>query len=231
MAGSTRAAACGLAAGLLCWAICAACSAQEVAARPEVVPAPPPTTVPQQDHPQVTYGPLQAAQDAYRMAEQERRHAVDRQVHLLQSAAWWRPPWPAPYLPAVPPVPPVPPVYGYGFPYGPRLGFGRAYRYGYYRAVPLPWPPAPPVPYVYPYSPQARQPTGYEKVWTGPNSYVYRPYYGQPTGQPNVPAPSSPSTRPPAPAEQPSGPALHGPIQPAPEPIPTPAAEPPPGES
>ena len=221
MTGSIRAAAGGAAAGLLYGAICATCWAQDVS-------APRSTGVALQDRPQITYGPLQAAQDAYAVAEQERLQAVDRQARLMESAAWWHPPWPAPYAL---PVPPVPPGYGYGFPYRPRLGFGRAYRHGYYWAVPPAWPPAPPSPFVYPYSPQVRQPTGYEKVWTGPNSYIYRPYYGQPTGQPVVPTPSSPSTRPPTPAEQPSGPVLNGPIQPAPEAIPAPPAEPVPGKS
>ena len=230
MTGSTRAVVCGLLAGLFCWGICGTSLAQDAPAPPEVVPAPQPSAVPQPARPQPTYGPLQAVQDAYQMAEQQRLQAVERQLQLVQSA-WQYHAWPAPYY-----APGVPYVYGYAYAYGPRRFVRRAYRHGYW-AAPQPWPYAPAGVYAYPYSTWVRQPVAYQQIWIGPNSYVYRPYYGQPTGRPNVPTPSPPSVRSPRPpravppAERPSGPVLNPPIQSAPEPIPIPPAEPAPGNS
>lgn len=229
MRDSMRAAICGLFGVVLAWVFCGTGLAQNVPARPEVVPSlpwahwPPPNAAARQYRPQPTYGPLQAGVDAYRMAEAERQRAVQRQVQLVQSA-WSYHPWSAPYY-----VPSVPHLYA--FP--PRRALRRAYRFGYW-PVPQPWPNVSIGVYRYPYSPWVRQPTGYERVRIGPNSYVYRPYYGQPSGQQNPPGAVGPTAPTPAaaPSEQPSGqsahgrPALNSPIRPLPEAIPAPPAEP-----
>ena len=240
MTGNLRAAVCALLGGLLSWPICGTGLAQDVPARPEVLPAPAPTAVPQQDRPQVTYGPLQAGQDAYRMAEQERAWAVQRQLQLAQTA-WWYPAWPPAYVAGGAPIRGSG-VYVYA---PPRVGHPlvgrRAYRYGYWPA-PQPWPYVPAGVYAYPYSAWVGQPTGYQQIWIGPNGYVYRPYYWPPAPPQNVLAPVAPSattpalpsTRPPQPTpgvfppESPMGPSLNGPIRPIPESIPPPPAEPPP---
>lgn len=228
MAGMMRGAVWGLVGMFLAWGACRTGAAQEAAARPEVVPPPAPSGVHHPDHPPPpAYGPLPAGQDAYQMAEQQRRWAVERQTQLIQSA-WSYYPWVSPYVAGVPHV----------YAYVPPRALRRAYRYGY-GPVLQPWPHVSVGVYGYPYSTWARQPTGYEQVLVGPNVSVYRPYYGRPAqpqdppmpGAPSPATPASPSTRPVAPAEQPSGPVLKGPIRPAPESIPTPPAVPPPGDS
>lgn len=220
MTGSKRAAICGLLAGVLGWSVCATGLAQDGPVRPEVLPAPPASGIPRQDLPQPAYGPLQAGLDVYRMAEQQRLQAIELQLRLARSA-WQYHLGPAPYY-----APGVPHVY----PYGSRRALRRAYRFGYWPA-PQPWPNVSIGVYRYPYSSWVRQPTGYERIRIGPNSYVYRPYYGQPAGQQNPPRPVAPSTPTPAvaPPEQNSGPALNGPIRPVPEAIPAPPPEPGPG--
>ena len=87
MIDSMRAGVCGLLTGLLGWLICGTALGQDASGRPEVVPAPSPARVTPQDRPQPTYGPLQAGQDAYRMAEEQRRWAVERQAQLTATAS------------------------------------------------------------------------------------------------------------------------------------------------
>jgi hypothetical protein len=236
MAGSMRAAVCALLGGLVGWCNCGTGMAQDVSARPEVVPAPAAITTPQQDGRGPVSGWLQPAQDPYRRAEQERAWAVSRQLQSPQTA-WWYQVGPAPYYV---PVPSVPPVYVYG----PPRAIRRAYRYGYW-AVPQPRPYVSVGVYPYPYSTWGGPPPSYGQIWIGPNSYVYRPYYGQPRGQQNVPTPAAPSVAPPerippgyaqppgavSPTAPPSGPLLNGPSPPTPEAIPAPPANPTPGAS
>jgi hypothetical protein len=225
MVGNLRAAVWAFCGGLSGWLVSATGLAQDLPYWPQGTPAPTASAAEQQYHPQVGYGPLQAGQDAYWLAEQERAWAVQRQVQWAQ-AAWLYPAWPPAYVT-------VPGVYGY---VPPRV-IRRAYRYGYW-PVPQPVPYVSPGVYAYPYSVWLGQPPGYGQIVVGPNS-VYRPYYVPPAlpqtmpvpMAPSAPTPASPSTRPrqPTPAIPPrepaSGPALNGPIPPAPEPIPPPPAE------
>ncbi len=221
MAGSMSARVGGLPAVFLACSLGGTGLAQQVTAQPEVVPAPQPARPPQQVQPQSIYDPIQAIEDAYRLAEQQRQLAVSRQLQLVQSL-WSYQTYPVPY---VAPVPIATPVYVYGSPRALR----RAYRYGYWTTPQLPVPVGA---YAYPSSTWIQQPIGYQQIWISPNSYVYRPYYGQPAQQQNAPAPSPrpghtrPPTRTAPPADQPSGPALSQPAQPAPERIPVPPAQP-----
>lgn len=239
MAGRMRRVVWGLLGGLLGWAVCGTALAQNAPARPEPVPAPPPNGLARQASAQPRYGPGQAGQDAYRMAEAERRWAVHRQLQLVQTA-WWYSPWVAPYVPG------TPPVYAYrprraSRRWGidvPRRMRGRAYRYGY-PAVYAPWPSVAINVYRYSSYPWVRQPLGHETVWIGPNSYVYRPFYersdrpreGAAPGKRPPSTGASPSTRPEQPTgtvpprKRSTGPMLKPLIGSGPEPIPTPPAE------
>jgi hypothetical protein len=88
-------------------------------------------------------------------------------------------------------------------------------------------PPRPLVPGIggYPYSGAVAQPTGHEKIWTGPNSYVYRPRWDLPV----PPSPPSGRAYPPWPGATVSPPASPPPRvgEIPPPPLPRPPAEPP----
>jgi hypothetical protein len=71
---------------------------------------------------------------------------------------------------------------GYPYPYSP--GYGVV-------VPPGAWPAAPFFGSV-PYYPYAVQPLGHEKIWTGPNSYIYKPLYPEQF----QPAPLEPSRQP-----------------------------------
>jgi hypothetical protein len=165
--------------------------------------------------PQVTYGPLQAARDAQRLAEEARRRAIDRQLQVLDDVRRYRTYAYYDYALAAP-----------RDVYGPPRAIRRAYRRGY-GPVWWTWPYI----YGYPYYPQVKQPWGHEKIWTSPNSYIYRPLYDPPAEPPKPPTLADPSLRPqgPPPAEPPLDaprpPLLIPPAHPVPERIPTPPAE------
>lgn len=227
---SMRVAVGGLLWGLLGWCVCGAAPGQEAPGGAATAPEPP--EAPQQARPEVTYSPLQAGRDAYQMAEQQRRWAIDRQLGLLDDVkrdnTWIG------YAAAG-----LPEIYAYGSPWAAR----RAYRRGY---GPLftPWPRVPGDVYGYPYYPWVRQPIGHEKIWTGPNGYIYVPRYAPPGPAPGVPMPAAPSAAmpgsPPTQSPQPPPAASPGnrvpqpawipPAAPPPETIPTPPIEPGPRE-
>jgi len=133
-----------------------------------------------------TYDSLQAGQDAQRLAEERRADAIQQQLPSSRWPSTWGPAYAAAAVPRV-----------YVYP-GPRAA-RWAYRYGY--GVYVPWPRA--VVPAYPY-PRLRQPIGHERIWTGPNGYIYRPIDPRspvPGGAamppaPQVPTPADPATRP-----------------------------------
>ncbi len=142
------------------------------------------------------YSPLDAAEDSYRYSEARRRAALDRQLEVLDRIRQGHAAAALPYLD-------VPALRGYP---GAPL---RALRGGYAPPLPYPWPS---YGRVLPYYPRVQQPIGHEKIWTGPNSYIYRPLYPepfQPAPVDSVPQPAPPGHLPapqphPAPPVEPS---------------------------
>jgi hypothetical protein len=231
MDGKTRVSSCGLVIGILLTGIGPAWTAEGASGAPELLPIPAPQETPpgasRQYPPQATHGPPQAGEDAYRMAEQSRRAAIDRQLQLqqdIQARNIW-----APY------------VYRYALPYiyayaPPRVA-RRVHRELDRPAVGPVLVPGPLVPGRYPYSSSLQQPLGHEKIWMSPNGYVYRPRYPEPTSPAPVPTPAVPPAPPsgavgsalrvPPGATLPASPAP--PAQGGPELIPAPPSEPAPG--
>ena len=215
------AAVCGLLGGLVGWQVYGAAPGQEAPGGAATAPA----EAAQQTRPKVTYDSLQAGRDAYRIAEEQRRWAIDRQLWLLDEVKRYNT-WIDSYVPGLTEI----------YAYGSRSAARRAYRHGY---GPLftPWPMVPGDIYGYPYYPWVRQPIGHERIWTGPNSYIYCPRHAPPAlGQnvpppaaPLAPMPASPSThsQPPGASlgEQAAPPALVPPAGPMPETIPAPPEE------
>ena len=144
--------------------------------------------------------PLEAADEQYRLAEQRRRWAFDRQLELLDAMRQRQALAAAPYA-GVPALP------GY------RAGARRVLRRRYAPPAALPWPEygalipwgdLPPLPhgFVPPDYPYVQQPIGHERIWTGPNSYIYRPLYAEPfEPAPVEPAPAEPEPLEPEPVE------------------------------
>ncbi len=160
-----------------------------------------PTETGAADRPTQVYSPLDAADDSYQYAEQRRREAIARQVEMMEYARQPRVVVPVPYVDVT------------ALPVHPGAA-RRALRRAYSQSLRYPhWPgygvvigagPRPPLPYVgaMPYYPPVRQPQGHERIWTGPNSYVYRPIYPEPF----YPAPTEAMRQPSAPWEQPGEP-------------------------
>jgi hypothetical protein len=203
----------GVAALLLAFAVVGS-SAQESAGPPDVTPAPRPE-LPQQYYPRFTYGPLEAAEEARRRAEEAGRDAVNRQLDLADDIRWMNTWAPTTYRDS------LPYIYGYG---GPRVGrrVERAFE-RWVDPVFTPWPRVPGDIYGYPYYAPAKQPIGHEKIWTSPNSYVYRPKYA-----PSSPQPARPTAPAPTPARCPPPPAAppNATMPVEPEVLPPGAAEP-----
>ena len=161
---------------------------------------------------QTGYDSLQAGQDAYQRAEEQRNLAIDQQrqaVAVMSVQGVWT--YPA-YVPAA--------AYGYvpaPVPYGvyrPRRAYRQALRYGYPPVVQA-WPTAvvPVYPHVYP-----RVQIGYGRGPADSNGYVHPPMHRQ-MPAPSVPTPAPSRTRsqaPPTSADVPSTTL---------EPIPTPPGE------
>ncbi|MGA2619825.1 MAG: hypothetical protein ABSF26_19605 [Thermoguttaceae bacterium] len=161
-------------------------------------------------HPGETYDSLQAGHDAYLDAEALRRAAVSRQLQVqeqIQLDNTWANPADK-YLPI------RPESFGPIWPQaGPRVGLEEVYaltrpdrrspggapwqvegrpgpgRRAYQNRmhVPLfePWPRVPNDIFGAPYYGIVRQPTGYVRIWTGPQSYIYKPTYASPAMDPN----------------------------------------------
>jgi hypothetical protein len=177
--------------------------------------------------PRPSYTPFDAAEDARRMSEAEGQAAVTRQVQLLDDIRW-RNMW-APYVEQYA----APFVAAYGPPWAGR----RAYRDWAPLPAPLVYPPL--IPWArgpsdffgQPYVGQAQQPIGHEKIWTGPNGYIYRPKYADPPvpSQPTPAAPRGVVAPQPVPAPTPNPPTSPSvaapPADAAPEVIPTPPAQ------
>ncbi len=146
------------------------------------------------DRPSQVYSPLDAAEESHRLAEERRRWAVDRQLEVIDRIRQTHAAAAAGYFDMTT-------VPGY------RAAARRALRHGYPPPVPAPWPgygvpvrpgalPLAPYGGALPYYPPVQQPIGHERIWTGPNSYIYRPVYPEPF----QPAPVEPG-RQPTPAE------------------------------
>ncbi len=205
---------------------------QDDATPPDVTPAPRPE-LPQRYYPRFTYGPLEAAEEARRRADEAGRDAIQRQLQLADDIRWMNTWAPTPYRASLP--------YLYG--YAPRIG--RRVERVFERWVDpvfTPWPRLPGDIYGYPYYPLVRQPIGHDKIWTSPNSYVYRPRYAPaipppaarpapPVPAPARPLPPSPPAAPPA-TSVPAEPEVLPPGIPEPIPLPPPANPvPPPAKS
>jgi hypothetical protein len=130
------------------------------------------------------------------MAERQRREAIDRQLQTIETIQWynaWYDAWGRHYARRYA----LPYIYAYAPPFAARRAHWATE--GYVPAPPFtPWPFVPGDIYGYPYTPRVEQPEGHEKVWTGPNSYIYRPRYKEPPPDVSPPAPM-PEVPPPAP--------------------------------
>lgn len=195
--------------GLVGCGVCRPALGQD--ARPPAEKPPAPAAATRQVRPNETYDPLHAGQDAYQLGEQQRRRAINRQLWLWDEIKRYNT-WIGCYAPS------LPEIYAYGSPRAAR----RASRYGF---GPLftPWPLVPGDVYGYPYYPWVKQPIGHEKIWTGPNSYIYLPRYAPPANAQGTPARAAPA---PTPATVPQPPPRGAPpANLAPERIPTPPVE------
>jgi hypothetical protein len=174
----------------------------------------PPLEVRQRYNPAATYDSIDAAEEAYGLAELERREAIERQLQTIQDMRWYGglPTDPLSYRDP----PSLESIYAGGY----RLGWrarraarrwGSAYAYpGPY--VFEPWPLVGGDIFGYPFDNPVRQPSGLEIIWRSPGSYIARPIY--PPSEPVAPLPVPEEAREPVPAPPP---------QPAPEPAPTPS--------
>ncbi|OHB70096.1 MAG: hypothetical protein A2V70_00455 [Planctomycetes bacterium RBG_13_63_9] len=197
---------------MLALAVCGVALGQDAPARDRTRPIP--LGGPQAPRAQNAYPSLEAAQDAYRAAEAQRRWAISRQLQMLEDLRY-RNPWVAAFVPS------PADFYGYANRWTPR----RAYRDGFdARLTPSPYIPGPIAGYAY--DPRRRQPIGHEKIWTGPNSYVYRPYPAPARSSPPASTPASPVAHPTPAASHPQPERIPTP-EPIPirEPIPTPPVE------
>ncbi|MFZ5831093.1 MAG: hypothetical protein ACOY3P_13465 [Planctomycetota bacterium] len=146
------------------------------------------------------YSPFDAARDSFELGEAGRQARLNNQLGLVETGRayrMWGPVWPPVYgaYPAV--------VYSYGSP----RALWRAQRetvfYPPAIVAPRPflWSPTP----VAPLPGEVQQPIGHERIWTGPNSYIYKPLYPQPVSP--APMATAPAAQPQA-QPQVEGPAL-----------------------
>jgi hypothetical protein len=210
-----------------------AANAQQPAA-PEAVPVPPPMAqsplLPLL--PPARYDSLDAGRDAYLRAEAQRREAIARQLagnayapsHIYPLGMYLR----------------LGPVYAYLPPagrwayraYAPVIITGPPYGAPNYATRIGPWPGRPAL--LSAYADRVQQPLGHVVTPTGPNGYVYRPYYKEdlqpkpPLGPPEaavpwLPAPQAAVPQPPVPQAAVPQPPVPQPPVPQPSP-PAPAA-------
>ncbi len=150
-------------------------------------------------HPGETYDSLQAGYDAYLDSEAERRAQIGRQIMLEEQvmvnntwanpAVRYRPVHPESYGPVRPQFytdATLADVYGGAPPPGRRRvvegyrGVTAAVGTIYGGSAFTPWPLVPGDIYGTPYYGYVRQPIGHIKIWTGPQSYIYKPIYASP---------------------------------------------------
>ena len=162
-----------------------------------------------------SYDAFQAADDSYRNNEAERRTAIDRQIgqqNAVRAYRMWQP-----YAEAYA----LPYVYRYGGPAAGMYTHRALERYSSNFGVYAPELRGPRDFFYQPQLPDVRQPIGHEKIWTGPNSYIYKPKYAEPL----PPLTAGPLLTPPTaqPAEQqPVPPPIVSPGPSQPETIPPP---------
>ena len=142
-------------------------------------------------HPGETYDTLQAGYDAYLDAEAERRAQIGRQIMIQEqiiatntwadSANRYRPAHAESYGP-------IRPRYytgatlsdaygGSSQAAGTIVGYSAAFVGTMYTGTGSAWPRVPGDIYGTPYYGFVRQPIGHVKIWTGPQSYIYKPVY------------------------------------------------------
>ena len=200
---------------LIFWALFSPAATAQQPAAPEAIPVPPAWV--QAPLPPATYDSLDAGRDAYLRAEAQRREAIARQLagnayaqsHAFPLGMYLRLGPVYAYLPPAgrrayaayaPPIVTAPPN---GAPYS-----GYVQRIG-------PWPGLRAA--LSAYADRVPQPSGHVVTPSGPNGYVYRPYYKQdlqpqpPLGPPEAavarPPAAQPRSVPPPPVPQP--PAAH----------------------
>ena len=206
------------------------------AAGPEVIPVPPPEAQLPPVSPLAKYDSLDAGRDAYLRAEAQRREAIARQLagnayapsHAYPLGMYLR----------------IGPVYAYL----PSAG-ARAYRaYASPIITSLPygapsyatrigaWPGLRAL--LSPYADHVEQPLGHVVTPTGPNGYVYRPYYKEDlqrsaaglTAEANPPAAGVPANPPAPQVAAPQPPVPQPPVPQPPAPAPAAANAPPAGQ-
>ena len=127
--------------------------------------------------PHAEYSTLDAGRDALKRAEKRRRYETDRQIQVRKNVmnyqAWYNWYWGTAY----PLYGGVPWYQGYLGEYGRWPSCSMPCRIPGCWMAPWPSPLSPDAVYGYNYLPYATQPVGHEKVWTSPNSYIYKPKY------------------------------------------------------
>ena len=190
----------------------------------------PPAGQPTEGKPSATYDSLDAGRDAYQRAEAERRGAIQRQIESNRQVPGTADPLGYYPLRGIGPVYAVPllrparrAVWAY-------RNWESQYPYSVYRPPLLPLTPLPVDPRgalpgylgTYPSGDRVQQPLGHVVTPTGPNGYIYRPYYGSERGNQGAAPPANPP--PPQPPEV-NPPTDRSNLNPVPEPIPTPPAQ------
>ena len=181
-------------------------------------------------HPGETYNSLQAGYDAYLDAEAERRAQIGRQImiqeQIMATNTWadpadrYRPVHPESYgtiRPRFYTGATLSDVYGGSSVVGATIVGYRGAAGTIYTGKGSAWPRVPGDIYGTPYYGFARQPIGHIKIWTGPQSYIYKPVYANaPMAEPISAQPrpdlvrprrveaARPATRPLPPPPQPS---------------------------
>jgi hypothetical protein len=179
---------------------------------PAIRPAETPQSEPQKPE---TYDSLDAGRDSHAPAERKRREAIDQQLKTEADIRYYHV-WPGPWGRHYARRYAVPNIRAYAPPLA-ALEAERAIESGLVPAPPFgPWPMpsdfffGPPL-VGEPYVDSVEQPKGHEKVWTGPNGYIYRPRQQEPTPAQREPTPAERQPAEPAAVELPGE---QGPVAP-----------------
>jgi hypothetical protein len=151
------------------------------------------------------YDPIRAAEDAQRYDEAAQRALIERQIAHQNAIRVYRP-W-APYVNAYA----LPYVYRYG---GARAGLrtqAAIERFAPRIEIYAPNVRGPRDFLTQPPEGEARQPIGHDRIWTGPNSYIYQPRYAEDAQGPTLAAPRVELPEPGGPELIPLPPAEDGP--------------------